>query len=143
MRWISEHVVVTGGAVTPENWSDFQAEYGITVVVNLRAERQDRFAGPLPEAYLWLPVIDHTDPSLTQLVVGAQFIDAMVKAGHKVMVHCYMGIGRSRSVAMAYLIWTGCTVDEAMIQVEGTPDPRYRPERRELLGRFAAHIQNL
>lgn len=143
MLWISDHVVITGGAVTPQAWQEFQAETGVTAVVNMRAEEEDDFDEPLPAAYLWLPVIDHTDPSLTQLLLGAQFIHAAVETGNKVLIHCNMGIGRSRSMAMAYLIWAGHSVDEAFMQVEETTDPVYRPERRDLLETFEARVRKL
>lgn len=138
MDWITEDIAVGGGTIEPEMWQGFQADNEITAVVNMRAEQQDWFSNPLPIAYLWLPVIDHTDPALGQLLLGAQFIDTAVRIGHRVLVHCAMGIGRSRTMVAAYLIWTGLSVDEAIRRSEGTSSPTYRPERRQVLETFAA-----
>jgi predicted protein tyrosine phosphatase len=143
LNWISDQIVVSGGAITPEAWQDFRHQTGVTAVVNLRAEREDHFGDDedlLPVAYLWLPVIDHTDPSLTHLVMGVQFIHAAVEAGHKILIHCMMGVGRSRTMAAAYLIWAGHSIDDALLQVEGTTDLAYRPERRDLLESFAEYV---
>jgi len=46
--------------------------------------------------------------------MGAQFIDVNVKHGCKVLIHCKMGIRRSATMAVAYLIYTGLSKDEAI-----------------------------
>jgi hypothetical protein len=139
--WINDDIAVGGGTIEPDMWHSFQAESEITAVVNMRAEQQDWFSNPLPIAYLWLPVIDHTDPALGQLLLGAQFVDTAVRIGHKVLVHCAMGIGRSRTMVAAHMIWTGLSVDEAITRAEGTASPTYRPERRQVLETFAALLK--
>jgi predicted protein tyrosine phosphatase len=116
--WITEQVVTTGTRISPDNWCELAERTGITVVVNMRGEYQDVFISPPPVAYLWLPVEDHFDPTAEQLLLGAQFIDAAVKAGHRVLIHCKVGVGRSATMAAAYLIWTGLSVGEAVRQVE-------------------------
>jgi len=117
-RWITEQVAISGAAITAERWPELVEELGISAVVNLRAEYQDVFAAPFPKAYLWLPVIDHTDPTVEQMLSGAQFIDAAVRSGQRVLVHCKMGIGRSPTLAAAYLVWRGATVQEAVERVQ-------------------------
>jgi atypical dual specificity phosphatase len=91
---------------------------GINVIVSLQAERGPGFAGMEAEAYLWLPTVDATPPTMAQLRLGAGFIDQAVRAGHKVYVHCYAGVGRSPLVCAAYLITQGYTSEEAWDQVE-------------------------
>jgi protein-tyrosine phosphatase len=140
--WITEQIAVSGAAISPGNWRELVEEIGITAVVNMRTEYQDVFAPPLPIAYLWLPVVDHTDPTPEQLLLGAQFIHAAIQANQRVLVHCKMGIGRSPTMAAAYLVWTGCPVDEAIRQVEGTPKRPFGPViRRITLEAFAAWLQ--
>lgn len=143
LNWITEHVAISGGVITSLSWPEVQTQTGVTAVLNLRAEQEDRFSRPLPLAYLWLPVVDHTDPSIEQLLMAAQFVDAAVNAGHKVLIHCMMGVGRSRTTACAYLIWTGLSVDEAIRRVEGTLVPEYAPQRRQVLERFAAVLKEM
>jgi len=64
------------------------------------------FGVPPPLAYLWLPTEDHTDPSPEQLLLGAQLIHTLVKNGHRVLIHCKMGIHRSPQWVVAYLIYS-------------------------------------
>jgi protein-tyrosine phosphatase len=140
-KWITEQVAIAGAAISSKSWAQFVEDMQITAVVNLRSEYQDEFVRPWPVAYLWLPVIDHTDPTLQQLLLGAQFVDAAVQAGQRVLIHCKMGIGRSPTMAAAYLIWTGFSVDEAMRQIEKTRTPLYGPVvGRTVLTKFAASL---
>src|SRR5262245_37992573 len=105
--WVTDHVCFSGATITPERCPALAKRDGITAVLNLRAEAQDVFVEPMPGAYLWLPVVDHGDPTVEQLLTGAQFVDAMVRADRRVLVHCKMGIGRSPTMVAAYLVWTG------------------------------------
>ena len=79
---------------------------GVRAVVNLQAE----YSGPV-RAYtehqieqLWLPVIDHTEPSLQILIDAVAFIGHHRALKHRVLVHCKGGHGRSAAVAAAWLI---------------------------------------
>ena len=139
--WVTEQIATGGAAISPDNWRALAEEMGITAVVNLRAEYQDVFAAPLPVAYLWLPVEDHKDPTPEQMLAGVQFIHAAVKAGQRVLIHCKMGIGRSPTLAAAYLIWTGTPVDEAIRKVEGTKLFYGPAVSRFTLDRFATSLE--
>ncbi len=112
--WITDQIAVGGAGITPDTWSDMAAKYHFSAVLSLRGEFQDIFDSPLPSAYLWLPVTDHSDPSPEQLLIGVQFIDAAVRSKQRVLVHCKMGIGRSPTMVAAYLVWSGSSIDEAI-----------------------------
>ncbi len=126
-HWITDHVAIGGAAITPENWRELVDKLKITAIVNLRAEHQDAFGPPAPMAYLWLPAEDHTDPTLEQLLLGVQFIDTAVRADQRVLIHCKMGIGRSPTMAAAYLVWTGLSADEAIHKVVSAASFIIRP----------------
>ena len=113
MPWITEHVMIAGAGISHETWQELR-QYNFEAVVNMRAEYQDTFIAPLPKAYLWIPIEDHTNPLPEQLWMGAQFIDVNVKSGCKVLIHCKMGIHRSATMAVAYLIYTGLSKDEGI-----------------------------
>src|SRR5688500_19685818 len=98
--------MIAGAGISHETWQELR-QYNCEAVVNMRAEYQDTFIAPLPKAYLWIPIEDHTNPLPEQLWMGAQFIDVNVKHGCKVLIHCKMGIRRSATMAVAYLIYTG------------------------------------
>ncbi len=86
---------------------------GVTSIVNLRVEMDDREKGIHPDHYLWLPTIDHTSPTVEQMKKGAAFIKERIDAGESVYIHCAAGVGRAPLVAAAYLVSEGMTVEQA------------------------------
>lgn len=108
---ITPHLHV-GGQYRRRGWSRL-ASRGIGAVVNMRIEFDDNDAGIAPPRYLHLPTVDDQAPTVEQLQVGAEFIAEEVAAGRGAYVHCGSGIGRAATMAVAYLISTGLTVDQA------------------------------
>lgn len=95
-------------------------EDGVRAVLNMQAE----YPGPLaayaalhpPIKSLRIPVVDHTEPTVQQLIEAVDFISAHRARGERVLVHCKGGHGRSAAVAMAWLISEqggGMTPEEA------------------------------
>lgn len=78
---------------------------GVRGVVNLC----DEFRGPvrlyaeLGMHELWLPTIDHHEPSLAALQAAVKFIRRFKDQNQKVYVHCKAGHGRSAAVAFCWL----------------------------------------
>ncbi|MBN1964791.1 MAG: dual specificity protein phosphatase family protein [Anaerolineae bacterium] len=109
-----------GGQIRRKGWQRLQ-EAGVTAVVNMRGEHDDRAAGlPIPEAgYLHLPTTDDTPVSVQDLQRGADWIAGQIAAGGKVYVHCAAGSGRAPSMGAAYLIkHHGMGADEALAKVK-------------------------
>ncbi|MFC9975074.1 tyrosine-protein phosphatase [Spirillospora sp. NPDC127200] len=84
------------------------AERGVRTVVDLRAERDARVphevVAPLGLAVLRLPVRDGQTPTAAQV---DRFLAAVREAPGTVFVHCGAGVGRTGSMAAAYLVATG------------------------------------
>lgn len=87
--------------------------WGISAVVNMRAEVDDAARGLALEHYLWLPTVDDAVPSLEELQRGADFIAAQIAAKRGVYIHCAAGVGRAPLMAAAYLISTGMSPEIA------------------------------
>lgn len=87
--------------------------WGISGVINLRAEFDDRQLGVDLPAYLHLPTVDDAAPSLEDLRRGVEFYQQIRKEGGKVYVHCGAGVGRAPSMAAACLISEGLTPAQA------------------------------
>ena len=93
---------------------------GITGVVNMRVEYDDAAHGlALPE-YCHLPTVDDDAPTVAHLQTGVDFMRRVIGKGGKVYIHCKGGIGRAPTMAAAYFISEGRSVDEAIALIKET-----------------------
>jgi predicted protein tyrosine phosphatase len=129
-----------GGQYRRRGWSRMEAR-GITAVVNMRVEFDDREEGIAPPRYLHLQVVDDVAPTLEQLRRGCAFIAEEEARDGVVYVHCGSGIGRAATMAAAYLIDTSRTEDEAWAIIRASrPFIRPTPPQLEQIQRFAAVV---
>lgn len=91
---------------------------GITYDVNMRIEFDDAEHGLALEHYCHLPTIDDDAPTMAHLEQGVEFITQAIDAGESVYVHCAGGIGRAPTMAAAYLVSTGMTLDAAVAKIK-------------------------
>ncbi len=91
---------------------------GITAIVNMRMHSVFEDARYQGIKYLHLPIQDNTAPPLEVLQKGIDFIQAEIKNGGKVYIHCRQGLGRGPTMAIAYLISTGLTYEDAFALVK-------------------------
>ena len=87
---------------------------GIKACVNMRIEKDDAEFGLALERYLHLPTIDDSAPSFEHLDQGVAFIREIIQSGGKVYIHCGAGVGRAPSMAAAYLMAEGRSLEEAL-----------------------------
>ncbi|TDQ09215.1 protein-tyrosine phosphatase family protein [Pedobacter metabolipauper] len=91
---------------------------GVTAIINMRIHSVYSEAQYEGFSYLHLPTEDNTPPDLEVLMRGADFADKQVKKGGKVYIHCRQGLGRGPTMAIAYLIKTGLTFEDAFALVK-------------------------
>lgn len=126
-----------GGQMRAGGWRWLMAR-GITATVNLRAEHDDRVYGVPEDVYLWLPTVDDHAPTSEHLAAGVQFIRRVIAQGGAVYVHCASGVGRAPTLAAAYLVSTGMSVDQALEAIRRVrPFIKPTPEQLHALRRFA------
>ncbi len=127
-----------GGQYRQRGWGKLRAR-GITAVVNMRMEFDDRVTGIAPARYLHLPTIDDKAPTLDQLRAGTAFITQEIAQGGGVYIHCGSGVGRAATLAAAYLISTGMTSGQAWLYIQEVR-PFIRPTAAQFvqIDRFAA-----
>lgn len=126
-----------GGQYRRRGWPAL-ARRGITAVVNVRKEFDDRDANIAPPRYLHLPTVDDQAPTLAQLRTGVAFIAIEIARGGCVYVHCGAGVGRAATMAAAYLVSTGLSSAEAWARIrEVRPFVRPMPPQLAQLDRFA------
>lgn len=102
-----------------DDWSCID-QHGISVVVDLEGGLD---AG-IPSAngtrlYLYFPFEDDSVPDPTMIQPLAAFLAQLYQGGHRVLVHCSMGLNRSPLVAgvvLHYLGWKGCDAVERLRQ---------------------------
>jgi len=91
-------------------------DLGVKAVVNV----MDEYVGPV-DAYealsmeqLYLPTLDHYEPSVHDMTMAVDFINKYVHEGSGVYVHCKGGHGRSAAVVFCWLVQSKqMTMDEA------------------------------
>jgi hypothetical protein len=136
--------------VTPQIWVGPQfgrrgLEYlqarGVNGSINLRVEYDDAAYGLALENYCYLPTVDDDCPSPEHLQKGVDFIRGVVKGGGQVYIHCKAGVGRAPTMAAAYFVAEGMTVEEAIALIKRRrPFITITPPQMEALYAYAAAI---
>jgi protein-tyrosine phosphatase len=109
---ISRYIYIGTNQCCQKHFKKSLIKKGIKVDISLEKEHLDAPHGV--DLFLWIPVKDHTAPSLKQLLIGADFIMNAIRNKYKVYVHCKNGHGRSPTLVAAYLILKGMNVDDAL-----------------------------
>ncbi|MGC9521138.1 MAG: protein-tyrosine phosphatase family protein, partial [Anaerolineae bacterium] len=113
-------------------------DLGITAVINMREEADDRARKVALDHYLWLPTTDDAAPAQEDLARGVAFIEEQVSAGRGVYIHCASGVGRAPTMAAAYLVHRGATPQEAWASIRrGRPFVRPTPPQLEAVRALA------
>ncbi len=110
---------------------------GLTAVVNLRIEFDDAEHGLALEHYCHLPTVDDEAPSMEHLHQGVTFMEEIVAQDGRVYIHCAGGVGRAPTMAAAYFIKQGMSLDEAIALIQKTrPFINIMPPQMEQLRAF-------
>jgi protein-tyrosine phosphatase len=88
------------------------------------------------------PIPDFDAPSPGQLLEILRWIEKRVKEGKRVLIHCMGGLGRSGTVAVAWLIYSrGLSLREALMEVRRKrPGAVETPEQMEVLEELASFL---
>lgn len=139
---VNERVVIGSdlckGGVCKIHGEEFKT-LGVAFELNLSQENNELPPKDMETGYLWLPVVDGHAPSQTQLDIGTAAMEAAIKDGKKVYVHCRNGHGRSPTVVIAYLVrFGGMTLDEARSLVqERRPEVHIEESQEKALREFS------
>ena len=105
---------------------------GVRHVVNLRAESADSqvFCKRLQLGYTHLPVADWGVPDAEQV---QRFLDILAgRENHRVLVHCFMGIGRTSLFVSCFRIFLGMDPYEAIsVADQETPGNGMNEKQRD------------
>lgn len=113
--WIVEGRLAAMAMPWPEDYPELRRR-GVTAVLSLtdRAPAEIEAAG---FAFLALPVRDFHAPTPGQLDAAVEFIERTVDSGGACAVHCGAGLGRTGTVAAAWLVRRGRGAAEAIAEV--------------------------
>jgi len=113
-------------------------EQGVTGVISLTEAAPASATGV---DLLHLPVVDMTSPSLDQLTQAVAFMRAVLDAGGRVVAHCGAGLGRTGTVLAAYLVATGISSSNAILQVRvQRPGSIETAAQEQAIHRFAEFV---
>lgn len=102
------------GVPSRRRWRQLEAA-GVTHVVSLVGEASPPAWLASAATVLWLPVRDRAGPTLAQLKVGVEFLEAARAANRQVLVFCGSGAGRAPTLYAAWLLArNGVTPAEAV-----------------------------
>lgn len=122
IQWLTDSVAV---GYAPRSESDLQRirDARIDTIVNLCAECYDLSDSERSFGFqvYYLPINDEDAPGLEDLEKLIAWIQAKIAAGHRVLVHCRYGIGRTGTIALSYLIDAGHSFTEAKSILRQTP----------------------
>ena len=109
------------------------SEYGVTTL-------KEEYKKANIEAY-YLPIFDQRIPSIEALKSALQWMDTILtKHNDNLLIHCVGGLGRSGTLAAAYLIWKEKFSSEKAIQIVRASRSERAIESREqedFLSKFA------
>lgn len=88
-----------------------------------------------------LPIDDFAAPTMAELEHAVALIDDARCAGEPLLVHCYMGLGRTGTVLAAYLVSLGMEPGAAVDRIRGLrPGSIENVRQLDAVYEYAAHL---
>lgn len=120
----------------------FLEREGVGLLISLTDEPPDHdtlSTHSIEQAHI--PVQDYAPPSLGQMTEFVTVVGNSVATGKPVGVHCTAGLGRSGTMAAAYLVSTGVTANDAIATVrELRPGSIETMEQENAVRQFEASL---
>lgn len=115
---------------------------GISASMSLREEFDDLEHDLAFSNHGYFPIVDNTAPSMADLETGVDFIRSVIDEDGKIYVHCGSGVGRAPTMAAAYLISEGYSLDDAVAKItKARPFVRILPDQMKRLREYEAQLQ--
>jgi len=129
---ITDQIYVGTNACCLSHYSKLLVQKGVTNDLSLEGEHVDHPYGV--DSYLWLPTPDHAAPSRMNIHLGLSYMDAVLGNGGKIFIHCTNGHGRAPTLAAAWFIKEGMSVDAAIAELKKKrPEVHIEPVQKKML----------
>ncbi len=120
LTWITEQLAA-GHA--PLSYDDLDAirDSGIDTIVNLCGEYCDLHEIQQNSGFdvRYLPIPDECAPDMGELEDALAWLADRIARGHKALVHCRFGVGRTGTFVSAFLMFTGMDLKAAEKVLKG------------------------
>ena len=121
LTWITEQVAA-GHA--PLSYADLDAirDQGIDVIVNLCGEYCDLHEIQQDSGFVvhYLPIPDECAPDMNAMEDALDWLEQKIAQGHKALVHCRFGVGRTGTFVSAFLMRSGMDLKAAEKRLKRT-----------------------
>jgi len=114
VKWITDNLAV-GHAPMMDIDLDVLREHSIDAIVNLCGEFCDLHEIQMESGFnvYYFPIADECAPDTAAMEKAFQWLDQAITDGHKVLVHCRFGVGRTGTFVTAYLMKSGLDMKAA------------------------------
>ena len=120
MTWVTDRVALGGGIWNARNMEEL-AQFGVTHVLNMQLEFDDRpLAGAFGVRVLWNPTDDDFLPKSPELLKrGVDFaLEALEDPEARLYIHCAAGVHRAPMMTLAVLCALDWEIEAAMVLIE-------------------------
>lgn len=114
LTWITEQLAAGHAPFSHEDLDAIQGK-GIRVIVNLCGEYCDLHEIEQDTGFdvYYLPIADECAPDMGEMEKALVWLEQKIKEGHKALVHCRFGVGRTGTFVSAFLMRSGMDLKAA------------------------------
>ena len=117
-KWLIENKVAGSGFINSKAELNYLIKQDISAILTLTTSSlSNEVISNNSVTYKHVPVVDHSLPSIDNLVESVKFINECMSNNKPVVVHCRAGIGRTGTVLGALLITSGMSVESSVKEV--------------------------
>src|SRR3989344_3511343 len=111
-NYITDGIYIGTNQCCQTHFDEKLRKEGIEVDFSLEENRVDAPFGV--KYYFWIPIANHSAPTMEHLDSASAILDKFVSLGKKIYLHGKNGHGRAPTVMAAYLVKKGKTPEEAI-----------------------------